>query len=176
LTLLAIRVIRADLLLNSIGGGFRYHCDTDDDTSILHSVQFDSLEIIFAHEQTFLPDIGLNLVLFSEMSSLENSNAVPEGVQDMVAVETRRNGMNGSRAPNRSVHHNGVNGHSSETQRHNPYAPRASEFLNNVSNFKIIESTLRGFDLNLFEASFRSYDVVQRGSNLPMPFSTPRPR
>ena len=37
---------------------------------------------------------------------------------------------------------NGVNGH--HQQRHNPYAPRASDFLNNVSNFKIIESTLRG--------------------------------
>lgn len=33
---------------------------------------------------------------------------------------------------------------SSNTQRRNPYAPRASDFLNNVSNFKIIESTLRG--------------------------------
>lgn len=103
------------------------------------------------------------------MSSL-NDNAVPEGSQDMVAIDTRRNGMNGSRA------HNGASGHSFETQRHNPYAPRASEFLNNVANFKIIESTLRGFDFHLFEASFRSYAVVQRGSNLPMPFSTPRPR
>ena len=100
------------------------------------------------------------------MSSL-NDNAVPEGGQDMVAIETRRNGMNGSRV---------ANGQSFETQRHNPYAPRASEFLNNVSNFKIIESTLRGFHFHLFEASFRSYGVVQRGSNLPMPFSTPRLR
>ena len=33
---------------------------------------------------------------------------------------------------------------SNQTQRRNPYAPRASDFLNNVSNFKIIESTLRG--------------------------------
>lgn len=100
------------------------------------------------------------------MSSL-NDNAVPEGGQDMVAIETRRNGPRV---------HNGANGHSFETQRHNPYAPRASEFLNNVSNFKIIESTLRGFHFHLFEASFRSYGVVQRGSNLPMPFSTPRLR
>jgi len=38
-----------------------------------------------------------------------------------------------------------TNGFSSaHTQRRNPYAPRASDFLNNVSNFKIIESTLRG--------------------------------
>ena len=48
---------------------------------------------------------------------------------------------------------NGVNGHANGTangtaprpQRPiNPYAPRASDFLSNVSNFKIIESTLRG--------------------------------
>jgi homocitrate synthase len=52
------------------------------------------------------------------------------------------NGSNG--------HTNGANGHSNgvhkyqEQQRRNPYAPRASDFLNNVSNFSIIESTLRG--------------------------------
>lgn len=52
---------------------------------------------------------------------------------------------------------NGINGHSQQ-QRRNPYAPRASDFLNNVSNFKIIESTLRGMstcDVNSFW-SFRS--------------------
>ena len=31
-----------------------------------------------------------------------------------------------------------------QSQR-NPYAPRASDFLSNISNFNIIESTLRGF-------------------------------
>lgn len=31
----------------------------------------------------------------------------------------------------------------SEQQR-NPYAPRAADFLSNISNFNIIESTLRG--------------------------------
>lgn len=31
-----------------------------------------------------------------------------------------------------------------EQQQRNPYAPRASDFLSNVSNFNIIESTLRG--------------------------------
>ena len=46
-------------------------------------------------------------------------------------------------------HHNGHNGTNGVTasrdhRRHNPYAPRAADFLNNISNFKIIESTLRG--------------------------------
>jgi len=31
-----------------------------------------------------------------------------------------------------------------EKQKLNPYAPRASDFLSNISNFNIIESTLRG--------------------------------
>lgn len=31
-----------------------------------------------------------------------------------------------------------------EKQKSNPYAPRASDFLSNISNFNIIESTLRG--------------------------------
>jgi len=31
-----------------------------------------------------------------------------------------------------------------EAQKQNPYAPRASDFLSNISNFNIIESTLRG--------------------------------
>lgn len=71
----------------------------------------------------------------------------------MVGVENSRVG--------RPAQSNGVNGHanghvngrsngatngstSRQTQRVNPYAPRASDFLNNVGNFKIIESTLRG--------------------------------
>ena len=53
---------------------------------------------------------------------------------------------------------NGINGHSNGTvksgsahqNQRNPYAPRASDFLSNVSNFSIIESTLRG-------SSFRFY-------------------
>ncbi len=32
----------------------------------------------------------------------------------------------------------------SPQQQRNPYAPRYSDFLSNVCNFKIIESTLRG--------------------------------
>lgn len=67
---------------------------------------------------------------------------------EMVGIENTRvgrpttavNGVNGV---------NGINGHAKPephrpAQRINPYAPRASEFLNNVANFKIIESTLRG--------------------------------
>lgn len=34
-----------------------------------------------------------------------------------------------------------------EQQRRNPYAPRAADFLSNISNFNIIESTLRGLYL-----------------------------
>ena len=44
-----------------------------------------------------------------------------------------------------AVEPSGTNGSvSTSSQRANPYAPGASDFLNNVSNFKIIESTLRG--------------------------------
>ena len=43
---------------------------------------------------------------------------------------------------------NSTNGHhapvSTTQQQRNPYAPRYADFLSNVSNFKIIESTLRG--------------------------------
>ena len=57
----------------------------------------------------------------------------------MVSVDIRA-------APTINGHHNGVNGVAAgRNDRHrNPYAPRASDFLNNISNFKIIESTLRG--------------------------------
>jgi homocitrate synthase len=50
---------------------------------------------------------------------------------------------------------NGTNGHTNGTSNGqtnrlhrptNPYAPRYADFLSNVSNFKIIESTLRGRD------------------------------
>ncbi|TFY82870.1 hypothetical protein EWM64_g1140 [Hericium alpestre] len=63
-----------------------------------------------------------------------HADALPNGTSDMVGIENKTNGINGV---------NGVNGHSKPEPRRNPYAPRASDFLNNVSNFKIIESTLR---------------------------------
>ena len=46
------------------------------------------------------------------------------------------NGVNGAA--------NGANGSAQAQRPFNPYAPRASDFLSNVCNFKIIESTLRG--------------------------------
>ncbi|KAI0291914.1 homocitrate synthase [Multifurca ochricompacta] len=61
----------------------------------------------------------------------------------ILIVETATNGLKGANGSNGTAHRNGTNGHISTTQRRNPYAPRASDFLNNVSNFKIIESTLR---------------------------------
>ena len=65
-------------------------------------------------------------------------DTLPAQKHDMVSVDvTPSNG-----------HHNGLNGNR-DRRRHNPYAPRASDFLNNISNFKIIESTLRG-PLRLF--------------------------
>lgn len=64
-----------------------------------------------------------------------------------VAVEPRTNGS-------ASIH----------TQRRNPYATRASDFLNNVSNFKIIESTLRGMFFRCAEPP-----VVNRPDPSPLP-------
>ena len=55
----------------------------------------------------------------------QNGDQLPAGKAEMVGVE------------------NNVNAGPSQQQKRNPYAPRASDFLNNVSNFKIIESTLR---------------------------------
>ncbi|KAF8134986.1 HMGL-like-domain-containing protein [Boletus edulis] len=67
-----------------------------------------------------------------------NADSLPTQNDDMVIVDI----------PASNGHHNGVNGVNGvnagrDNRRHNPYAPRASDFLNNISNFKIIESTLR---------------------------------
>lgn len=72
------------------------------------------------------------------------SDAPMNGTEEMVAIQGSSNGHNGtSNGLNGGGAHR--NGHSSTlTSQRNPYAPRASDFLNNVSNFKIIESTLRG--------------------------------
>lgn len=75
-----------------------------------------------------------------------NGDSLPVEQQDMVPVNglssrpspAKTNGINGT---------NGVNGHSSRSRSEapkNPYAPRYADFLSNVSNFNIIESTLRG--------------------------------
>lgn len=57
---------------------------------------------------------------------------------EMVGVETQPTAglANGSQSNGRV--------HPSIQQQKNPYAPRYSDFLSNISNFKIIESTLRG--------------------------------
>lgn len=61
---------------------------------------------------------------------------------DMVGIENT--------PPSQTVPHTQplTNGHANaqqqQQQQRNPYAPRYSDFLSNVSNFKIIESTLRG--------------------------------
>lgn len=58
-------------------------------------------------------------------------------------IQVGANGLSGAKGVSGA---NGANGHSthpSEAQRRNPYAPRASDFLSNISNFSIIESTLR---------------------------------
>ena len=66
------------------------------------------------------------------------SSHTEESTPEMVAVPL----VNGKRGTNGMQ-----NGHSrmqNDQQRRNPYACRASDFLSNVSNFSIIESTLRG--------------------------------
>lgn len=77
------------------------------------------------------------------------TSTTPATRADMVGVENQRVGRPAQATNGVNGHTNGVNGHangqaSHQTQRVNPYAPRASDFLNNVRNFKIIESTLRG--------------------------------
>jgi homocitrate synthase len=67
----------------------------------------------------------------------KTSSSNAQDKAEMVAVgETRPiNGVNGTSA-----------GHvqATQQQQRNPYAPRYADFLSNISNFKIIESTLRG--------------------------------
>ncbi|KAI0279277.1 hypothetical protein BGY98DRAFT_1096241 [Russula aff. rugulosa BPL654] len=67
-----------------------------------------------------------------------NDDLPSENAEEMVAIEGT---SNSHYAANGNGAHS--NGQSSAKQHRNPYAPRASDFLNNVSNFKIIESTLR---------------------------------
>ncbi|KAI0363736.1 homocitrate synthase [Pilatotrama ljubarskyi] len=87
------------------------------------------------------------------MCPCQNGAAQPAEKSEMVEVpmngstSTHSVASNATNGANGTVA-NGVNGHangsSTRPQRPiNPYAPRASDFLSNVSNFKIIESTLR---------------------------------
>lgn len=76
----------------------------------------------------------------------------------------------------------GVSGRSQQQRTRQPRNPyRAADFLSNVNNFKIIESTLRGTPILPYlalcnSATFIERRFIQRASSLPMPSSTPRPR
>lgn len=71
-----------------------------------------------------------------------NGDSLSSDRSEMVQVDlsngVKTNGVNGRPTNNPSIKV------IQEQQKRNPYAPRASDFLSNVSNFKIIESTLRG--------------------------------
>lgn len=110
----------------------------------------------------------------------------PVAKEEMVQVDLEQsngvktiNGtnLNGAATPvkRQSAKANGINGHhhNPATAKLNPYAPRYADFLSNVSNFNIIESTLRGqfalrrwvfeFGLKLMAPSFpRGRAVRQR--------------
>lgn len=75
-----------------------------------------------------------------------NGDSLPHDASEMVEVPltngSTSNGVNGS--GKRGTSHNPNLAKSLDSQHRNPYAPRASDFLSNISNFNIIESTLRG--------------------------------
>ncbi len=71
----------------------------------------------------------------------DNSEMVQVPLNGSAAHSVPTNGVNG----HANGHTNGAtNGSAPQARPVNPYAPRASDFLSNVSNFSIIESTLRG--------------------------------
>ena len=81
------------------------------------------------------------------MCPCQNGASQPADSSEMVQVPLNgATNVNGTNGANGNTTANGsVNGHANgSTRPFNPYAPRASDFLSNVSNFKIIESTLRG--------------------------------
>ncbi|EKM58065.1 uncharacterized protein PHACADRAFT_252052 [Phanerochaete carnosa HHB-10118-sp] len=88
-----------------------------------------------------------NLRSRPKMCPHTNGDSTPNDPSQMVPVDI----SNGT-SHQTSVQSNGANGHATngaakshvEQQRRNPYASRASDFLSNICNFKIIESTLRG--------------------------------
>lgn len=104
----------------------------------------------------------------------QNGDALDTNPENLVAVDIKPNGVQkrGTSSVNRAQ---------LEQQRRNPYAPRASDFLSNVCNFNIIESTLRGMinsqDVALLSSlSSRYISRYKRESSSPMPFSILRPR
>ena len=87
------------------------------------------------------------------MCPCQNGAAQPADNSEMVQVPMNGapavNGVNGHANGRTNGHANGhangsANGAAAAQRPVNPYAPRASDFLSNVCNFKIIESTLRG--------------------------------
>jgi homocitrate synthase len=82
--------------------------------------------------------------------------------QELVHVDVSDNKSNGIRA--NGVHRiNGANGNVTrgrDQQRRNPYASRASDFLSNISNFSVIESTLRGSFTVLLQLLINQLDMV----------------
>lgn len=77
-----------------------------------------------------------------------NADSLPTDPSQMVAIETTPRVGRPATAVNGV---NGVNGHATRAAQpqRNPYAPRASDYQNNISNFSIIESTLRGSSFSL---------------------------
>ena len=69
----------------------------------------------------------------------QNGDAAPVDKSEMVNVPLTNGAADGKRGSSSTNAHSII-----EQQKKNPYAPRASDFLSNVSNFNIIESTLRG--------------------------------
>ena len=69
----------------------------------------------------------------------QNGDAAPADKSEMVNVPLTNGAADGKRGSSSTNAHSII-----EQQKKNPYAPRASDFLSNVSNFNIIESTLRG--------------------------------
>ncbi|KAK0469895.1 homocitrate synthase [Desarmillaria tabescens] len=71
----------------------------------------------------------------------QNGDSLSSDRSEMVEVPL----ANGASANGKRGTSSNRNGHAQrlEKERQNPYAPRASDFLSNISNFNIIESTLR---------------------------------
>lgn len=78
-----------------------------------------------------------------------------------VNIDNKVNGVSGQNGTTNGTTNGIVNGNGSAptangapsaqpAQQRNPYAPRYADFLSNVSNFSIIESTLRGMRAFLY--------------------------
>lgn len=97
-----------------------------------------------------------------------NANSLPAQSDEMVSVDISSGPTTNGRHNGTNGHHNGTNGAAGarpDQRRHNPYAPRASDFLNNISNFKIIESTLRGSFLFFLPRKCRMSDYSAHTSS-----------